>query len=181
MSKRHLIREETPGPSVESGVSQIERLSRTHGTYLLGLARKLCRRHHDPEDLVQDTYVRAIASPVPDGANERAWLSRVMHNLFIDWIRRRDARREDELTDLPATAPAEAEAWWLSLTHEEIMRVVDQLPEEQRIAFKLFTFDGKSYDEIAAAQGIAKATVGTRILRARVRIREILVEERGHA
>jgi RNA polymerase sigma-70 factor (ECF subfamily) len=155
-------------------------LSRAHGSYLLGLARKLCRRHHDPDDLVQDTYVRAIASPIPDGANERAWLSRVMHNLFIDWIRRRDARREDELTDVPAATPTEAEAWWLSLTHDDVMRVVERLPEDQRTAFKMFTFDNKSYDEIAAAQGIAKATVGTRILRARVRIREILAEERGN-
>ena len=41
----------------------------------------------------------------------------------------------------------------------------------------MFAFDGKSYDEIAVAQGIAKATVGTRILSARLRIREILVDD----
>ena len=121
-----------------------------------------------------------MASPVPDGANERAWLSRVMHNLFIDWIRRRDARREDALTESPAAPARDDEAWWLSLTSEDVLRVLERLPDEQRSAFKMFAFDGKSYDEIAAAQGIAKATVGTRILRARLRIREILVEERGH-
>lgn len=121
-----------------------------------------------------------MASPVPEGANERAWLSRVMHNLFIDWIRRRDARREDVLTEAPAAPVIEDEAWWLSLTGEDVLRVLERLPDEQRSAFKMFAFDGKSYDEIAAAQGIAKATVGTRILRARLRIREILVEERGH-
>jgi RNA polymerase sigma-70 factor (ECF subfamily) len=121
-----------------------------------------------------------MASPVPDGANERAWLSRVMHNLFIDWIRRRDARREDALTtDVPARA-RDDEAWWLSLTSEDVMRVLDKLPEEQRSAFRMFAFDGKSYDQIAAALRIAKATVGTRILRARLRIREIFVEERRH-
>ncbi len=121
-----------------------------------------------------------MASPVPDGANERAWLSRVMHNLFIDWIRRRDARREDVLTEAPAAPVKDDEAWWLSLTGEDVLRVLERLPDEQRSAFRMFAFDGKSYDEIAATQGIAKATVGTRILRARVRIREILVEERGH-
>ena len=102
-----------------------------------------------------------------------------MHNLFIDWIRRRDARREDELKDVPVPAVAE-EAWWLSLTAQDVLRVLEKLPDEQRTVFKMFTFDGKNYDEIAAAQGIAKATVGTRILRARLRIREILVEERGN-
>lgn len=179
MLKRHLIREDAPGPSVDSSARAIDLLSRAHGSYLRGLARRLCGRHYDPDDLVQDTYVRALRSPMPEGANERAWLSRVMHNLFTDWIRRRNARREDELTDVPS-ASAEDEAWWLSLTGEDVLRVLEQVPGEQRIAFKMFAFDGKSYDEIAAAQGIAKATVGTRILRARLRIREILSEERGH-
>ena len=179
MSKQHLIREEAVGPSVDPGVTQIERLREAHGTYLQGLARKLCGRHHDPDDLLQDTYVRALASPIPDGANERAWLSRVMHNLFIDWIRRRDARREDELTDVPSAAVSN-DAWWLSLTADDVIRVLERLSEQQRSVFKMFAFDGKSYDEIAEALGIAKATVGTRILRARLRIREILAKERDH-
>lgn len=179
MSKRHLIREEAAGASVDPGVTQIERLREAHGAYLHGLARKLCGRHHDPDDLLQDTYVRALASPIPDGANERAWLSRVMHNLFIDWIRRRDARREDALTDVPLAAVPD-EAWWLSLTADDVVRVLEQLPEQQRSVFRMFAFDGKSYDEIAEAHGIAKATVGTRILRARLRIREILAEEGDH-
>ena len=110
MSKPPLLREEAPGSSVEPSSRQIERLRHTHGDYLRGLARKLCGRHYDPDDLLQDTYVRAMASPVPDGANERAWLSRVMHNLFIDWIRRRDARREDVLTDAPAAPVKDDEA-----------------------------------------------------------------------
>jgi RNA polymerase sigma-70 factor (ECF subfamily) len=178
MSKHHLLREEAPGASVETGVEQIERLRRAHDGYLRALARKLCRQHHDPDDLLHDTYVRTLRSPVPEGANERAWLSRVMQNLWFDWIRRRDARREDALTDAPAQA-REDEAWWLSLTAEDVLRVLDQVPEEQRSTFKMFAFDGKTYDEIAVAQGIAKATVGTRILRARTRVREILVKERG--
>ena len=180
MSKRHLLREEAAGASVDVGVRQIERLRALHGDYLRGLARKLCGRNYDPDDLLQDTYVRALATSIPDGANERAWISRVMHNLFIDWIRRRDARREDELTEVPVAAAVPDEAWWLSLTSDDVLRVIARLPDDQGSAFKMFAFDNKSYDEIAAAQGIAKATVGTRILRARLRIREILVEERGH-
>lgn len=180
MSKRYLVREEAGEASVNPGVTQIERLREAHGPYLKGLARKLCGRHHDPDDLLQDTYVRALASPMPDGANERAWLSRVMHNLFIDWIRRRDARREDALTDVPVAATVPEEPWWLSLTADDVMRVVEKLPDQQRSVFRMFAFDGKSYDEIAEALGIAKATVGTRILRARLRIRDILAEERAN-
>jgi RNA polymerase sigma-70 factor, ECF subfamily len=180
MSKRDVLREELPESSVSAGKSSaFEDLSRAHGDYLRGLARRLCRTQYDPDDLVQDTFLRTLKSPIPAGANERAWLSRVMHNLFIDAIRRRGARKEDVLVDVAAPVVDTDDAWWQSLTAADVRSVVERLPEDQRTAFTMFAFDGKSYTEIAAAQGIAKATVGTRILRARQRIRELLLEERS--
>lgn len=118
------------------------------------------------------------SQPIPDGVNERAWLSRVLHNQFIDKLRRRAARREDPL-DEPIELPPEERAWWHSLTTDEIRQTMVQLPEDQRVTFELFAFEGRSYDAIAAELGIAKATVGTRILRARQKLRDLLIKERG--
>lgn len=178
MSKERLLREDQPDPSVTVSDAAIATLSSAHGDYLRGLARRLCARaQYDPDDLVQDTFVRTLKSPIPAGANERAWLARVMNNLFIDAIRRRGARREDELGEVAAPAPDD-EVWWKALTADDVRAVVARLPDEQRIVFTMFAFEGKSYIEIAAATGIAKATVGTRILRARQRIRELLLEGR---
>ena len=176
---KHLLREDTPGSSVLGSGTQIGDLSKAHGDYLRALARRLCRDHFDPDDLVQDTLLRTLSSPIPEGANERAWLSRVMQNRFIDLVRRRDARREEELGELPAAIPDD-ELWWRSLSADDVLAATERLPDDQRVAFKLFAFDGKNYAEIAEAQGIAKATVGTRILRARLRIRELLAERRRH-
>lgn len=133
------------------------------------------------------------AQPIPDGVNERAWLSRVLHNQFIDKLRRRAARREEPLdspVDGPGVPPAgsaaegqrgyvEERAWWQSLTLEEIRAKLVHLPEDQRVTFELFAFEGRSYDAIAVELGIAKATVGTRILRARQKLRDLLTLERG--
>jgi RNA polymerase sigma-70 factor (ECF subfamily) len=102
-----------------------------------------------------------------------------MHNLFIDKLRRLKARRED-LTDEPREAtPVEAAAWWETVTAEEVQAQLAELPLDQRRTFELFAFEGKSYDEIAASMGIAKATVGTRILRARGKLRELLTRRRA--
>jgi RNA polymerase sigma-70 factor, ECF subfamily len=180
IAKRALLREDSAAPSVLDSSAHVEKLSRLHGDYLRALARRLCRNHHDPDDLVQDTFLKTLSSPIPEGANQRAWLARVMQNLFIDRIRRRTTRREDELGEVPAPAPETYdEPWWQSVTADDVIAVLDRLPDDQRAAFRMFALEGKSYSEIAQAQGIAKATVGTRILRARLRIREILAEERG--
>lgn len=187
MSKPLVLREERASASVESLDDArrrrlLEDLARSHRTYLESLARRLCRHHLDPDDLVQDVFEKAFraAQPIPGGVNERAWLSRVLHNLFIDKLRRRAARREDPFEE-PAELPGEASAWWHSLTVEEIRATLARLPEDQRVTFELFAFEGKSYDAIASTLGIAKATVGTRILRARQKLRELLSQGRGDA
>jgi RNA polymerase sigma-70 factor, ECF subfamily len=158
---------------------RFEELTREHGDYLRALARKLCRTQLDPDDLVQDLYERVLRSEMPAGVNERAWMSRVMQNLFIDKLRRRAARPEEPVVVEPAAAPREERTWWESVTEAEVRARLAELPEDQRITFELFAFEGKSYDEIAAKLKIAKNTVGTRILRARTRLRELFTAERG--
>lgn len=160
--------------------SSVDELARLHGAFLRGLSGKLCRSRLDPDDLVQDVLEKVVrtAHAMPPGANERAWLARVLHNTFIDALRRASARREDAL-DGGAEAAADhgGGAWWSALTEDAVRAQVAKLPSDQRITFERFAFDGKSYDEIAAELRIAKATVGTRVLRARLKIRELLAAE----
>jgi len=172
-----VARSETPRFVVFTYASE---LLRRHGSYLEALARRKCRYQLDPDDLVQDVYEKVMRTvqPIPEGVNEQAWLSRVLHNLFIDKLRRRAARAERALCE-PIAVQTEEDTWWHALTEDMVRETVARLPDKQRVAFELFAFEGRSYEEIAAVLGVPKATVGTRILRARRRLREILTVERG--
>ena len=151
-----------------------------HEAFLLALAKKLCRSQIDPHDLVQDTFEKVLRAGIPECVNECAWLARILHNTFVDAVRRQTARRE-ELGDVADATSGRSDdgAWWEVLTADEVR--AQRLPEEQRITFELFAFEGESYDAIAARLRIAKATVGTRILRARQRLRVLLVEHHTEA
>lgn len=180
MSKPPPPGEDLTGVSVTSETSQLERLTHDHHDFLLALARKLCRGHFDPADLVQDVLLKTVANfeRLPAGVNHRAWMSQVMKNLFTDQLRRKKTRAGLDPASLPAAVVDEA-PWWHQLDAESVRAAVAELPEELRETFDRFVFRGESYTAIAAAQAIPKATVGTRILRARRRIKAILLDQRG--
>lgn len=182
MDRSSTTREEVATSSVDAidelARTRLAQLTRDHHDFLSGLARKLCRATFDPDDLVQDVLVKAVAhfDRLPPDVNHAAWMARVMRNLFIDRLRTRASTRPTiDLDDVVVTAPApEVRAWWEEVSADEIRAAVAQLPDELRGAFERFAFARQSYKEIAAALGIPMATVGTRVLRARRRLRALL-------
>jgi RNA polymerase sigma-70 factor (ECF subfamily) len=164
---------------------RLDQLAREHRDFLGALARKLCRSQLDPDDLVQDVLERTVQhfDRLPPDVNHRAWMARVLHNAFIDRCRHRAARpAEVEADGVPLAAPVPDEpAWWENLDAEDVRRRMAELPDDLRAAFELHTFEGCSYKEIAARLGIPANTVGTRILRARRRLRELFARAAGEA
>jgi RNA polymerase sigma-70 factor (ECF subfamily) len=179
----HLIREDRDGASVTSiedakPAVTLDQLTHDHHDFLLALARKLCRSNLDPADLVQETLMRTVArfDRLPAGVNHRAWMTQVMKNLFTDQLRRARTRARVDLESSPVPPETDELPWWHALDSDDVRAALAELPSELRETFDRFAFRGESYEDIARALGIPKPTVGTRILRARRRIKELLVE-----
>ncbi|HEY6178631.1 MAG TPA: RNA polymerase sigma factor [Kofleriaceae bacterium] len=163
--------------------SQVEDVFRIHEGFLRRLAARLCRDTFDPEDLVQDMLERSIAHADAWTADidHRAWMARVLRNLFIDRLRRRTTAPEHaELADEPPAPIPESRPWWHGLGADDIRALLGELSDDLRGAFELFAFQGCSYAEVATRLGIPKMTAGTRILRARRRLKQLLLERHGH-
>ena len=148
------------------------------------IADRLCRSTADAADLVQDTYVRAAKIGMPeDVRNPCAWLTTIMHNLFVDACRA-SARKpvQETLGDahealLQQDDPVE-EPPWGTLTVDDVRAVLPQLDRIYREVYVLHTFEGRSYEAIAARLKIDRVTVGTRLSRARRMLREVLSRRR---
>lgn len=147
---------------------------------LYGLARHLCQTASDAEDLVQDTYARALAGVgrLPPGANLRAWLFRILRNCFIDHARRRKIVLE--LADDAVGERASTEVWDVAaldqlryLAAADLERGLLALPHELRFIV-LLDAQGFSEAEIAEIARCAPGTVKSRLSRARARLREAL-------
>jgi RNA polymerase sigma-70 factor, ECF subfamily len=154
-----------------------------HGALLRGLARRMMRSEPDAEDLVQDTFERAFngLDQMRDPERSRSWLVSILHNVFLDRCRRQrirpDAVSERNLELLPvaaATADAADEPSWADLTRQDLDRALQGLDPTYREVFELREFARCSYQEIAQRLGVTLRTAGTRLHRARAKLRELL-------
>jgi RNA polymerase sigma-70 factor, ECF subfamily len=142
-------------------------------------ARQLCRGSMDPDDLVQEAALRACQrrEQLRDPACARAWLLAIVYRIFVDAVRRQRVRNEVFLAveppDLPPDEPAVPVAWH-HVTQDGVRAAIAHLPDELRATYLLFALEGRSYADIATRLDIPRATVGTRIHRARRHLRTLL-------
>jgi len=151
-----------------------------HVDELYGLARHLCATTSDAEDIVQETYARALggAARFAAGSNLRAWLFRILRNCFIDQARRKKIVLEiadDGLDAMPvheswdAAAPEQLRY----LAAADLERALGTLPHELRMIV-LLDAQGFHEAEIAEIARCAPGTVKSRLFRARARLRTAL-------
>jgi RNA polymerase sigma-70 factor (ECF subfamily) len=153
-----------------------------HLPSLYARARFLERTDAGADDLVQDTVERALRKfdRFERGTDLRRWLLVIMQNLFTDrWRERLRIRCQiDDLSHLAAPAPTDeddtAPHRWELTTMNEVRQALTLVDEPLRTAFELRFFQRLSYREVAARTGVPLATVGTRILRARLRVTNVV-------
>jgi RNA polymerase sigma-70 factor, ECF subfamily len=145
---------------------------------LLVEARRLTGNSSDAKDLVQDTIERGLRhyDRFSYGSVD-LWLVRIMRNLLIDRRRRQSAgpMRGVKDRDLPVEMPLPSPPMWMKVSDEMLRQAQATLHPLYREAFVKREIEGKSYKEIAQDLGVSTATVGTRVFRSRLKIREYLL------
>jgi RNA polymerase sigma-70 factor (ECF subfamily) len=171
------------------GWNEFSEFIRCHRQKLLCTAMRLCHNPQDAEDLVQDTFERALihfglVSSLPPNA-QRAWLARTLTCRFIDICR----QRSKEVVGLPDASLMDAsmhsmppeESYWERVSPEDLRRAVEQLPARLALPFMRRMAD-LSYKAIAAEFRVSENTVAGWLFQARKELRELLRlrQEEGH-
>src|SRR2546423_1710136 len=165
--------------------AQFEGLAMEHLDMLYRMARRLTRDQASAEDLVQETYLRALRSYESFDLQEfgiRPWLLRILHNVHNTRFKRE--KRQPQAVDdqqLQSAAPALPEDpnvaaagnVWDGMD-EQLVQAMDDLPEEYRSVLTLWAIEDLSYKEIAEALDVPIGTVMSRLHRARQRLSEQL-------
>jgi RNA polymerase sigma-70 factor (ECF subfamily) len=144
---------------------------------ILNFVYRLLGNASEADDVAQEVFVRVyqnIRQFRPGRARFSTWLFQIARNAAIDHLRKR-ARRREELLDetTPAAASREVEANEIG---GRIAIAVAELPEDQRTAFVLAEYHGKSYAEIAEVMSCSEKSVESRLYRAKQFLKEKLAD-----
>jgi RNA polymerase sigma-70 factor (ECF subfamily) len=133
------------------------------------------------DDLVQDCLERALSRlhSWERGSNLRAWLFTIMHNIYVNQVRRsvngpQFVEFPEKEPPCPASANAESD-----VSLEWLQRSMQWLSPDQREILLLIAVEGLRYKEVAAILDIPEGTVMSRLSRARQQLRTILAQ--GHS
>jgi len=149
-------------------------------TGLYGFALSLA---HDPsvaEDLVQETYVRALAArrkAAPD-ENLRVWLFVILHNVWRNQIRRprpdRPVGDQEALLEVADTRAGPEQELERRRLRARLREAIASLPDSFRQVVVLRCVEELSYQEVAAVVGCPTGTVMSRLARGRALLRRLL-------
>jgi len=144
-------------------------------------ARALTRATDRADDLVQETLVRALTKGHlwQPGTDFRAWLFTIMHNQYVNMVRRQ--ARETTTVDLEhlsstlAATTDPTSSWQL----RELDRALARLPDEQREVILLIGLEGVAYETAAQILGVPIGTVRSRLSRGRETLRQIMGRQKA--
>jgi len=154
-------------------------------TSLYNFAHWLTHNREEAEDLVQETYLKALKGFVSfqQGTNFRAWIYRILRNTFLTSRSGLSVKmtvpldREEDAIGLTADTP---EAVLLARADQQMVQsALERLPVQFREVILLCDIEEMSYQEIAEIVGIPIGTVMSRLSRARKSLRELLAEKLG--
>ena len=149
---------------------------------LYNLACWLTRDRHEAEDLVQETYAKALKgfSSFQQGTNFRAWIYRILRNTFLTSRTGLQATAtvpldlDSENEQLPATGETPESILLGEFDRQMVWEALDRLPVAHREVILLCDAEEMSYQEISQALAIPMGTVMSRLSRARRALRRTI-------
>jgi RNA polymerase sigma-70 factor (ECF subfamily) len=157
-----------------------------YGRSVFRLAFRMTGNEFDAEDVVQETFLRAFKQL--DSYESRSsfgtWLYRIAANYSLDLIRSRKrhaarhvadtAEQEDVLDSVKTNDPGQDRVYYSSQVKVRLDAALQLLSDQERTAFQLRHFEGKSIEEIGAILDLGASATKNSIFRAVRKVREAL-------
>jgi RNA polymerase sigma-70 factor (ECF subfamily) len=143
---------------------------------MMGVCLRYAGSHDEAQDVLQDGFIK-IFNKLPDfeykGSLE-GWVRRIMVNTALDQYRKNKKFLSDVDVDEVGFMLEKKDFIVESINAEDLLKIIQRIPEGYRVVFNLFAIEGYSHKEIAERLGVTESTSKSQFSRARKLLREIL-------
>ena len=161
-----------------------------HMDALYRTALRMTKNENDAEDLVQETFTKAYRfwDKFEPGSNCRAWLFKIMTNIFINDYRSKSrapvAVNVDDIDDNYlykhitnfASDENPERHLFAKIFDDDVKKAIEELPDDFRLVVVLSFLEGFSYQEIADIADLQLGTVKSRLHRGRKLLQKQLLD-----
>jgi len=145
-----------------------DKIYKDYSTKIYAYVYNMVRKREIAEDIVQDTFVKALKYGMARIRNKKAFLFRVAHNLAIDYIRKNIHRDDGNMSMENDRRVSTTDN---ILDKMAIQKAIDKLPSKYKDVFILKEVNGFDYREISDILRIPMGTVKSRLHRAIERLK----------
>lgn len=142
---------------------------------MLALSLRYARHQMEAEDIVQEAFIRVFdhIHTFEFRGSFEGWIKRIVINIALKNFSRKSFSQEEIGIDQDFDAPVEAPADLL-MGAQEILDLVNELPDGYKIVFNLYAIEGYSHKEIAEMIGIQESTSRSQLVKARKMLQQKL-------
>ena len=146
----------------------------------MGICLRYSNSDQQAQEILNDSFLKVFENILitREILVFRAWLRRIVVNTALDHYRKERRRMERITTDYAEEDMTIAEDVIDKLSVEEIIKLLQELPESQRLVFNLYEIEGYSHQEIGEMLGFPAATSRTYLTRAKQRIKSLMLQRK---
>jgi len=149
-----------------------EKLFKMFAPKMLGICRRYLADIDDARDAMQDGFVKVFLNihRFEGRSGFNTWMTRIMMNTAIDMVKKLNKVQfvRDDYYFNEAHEPAEEEfVEYEELSQNELLQLIDSLPNGYKLVFNMYAIDGMGHKDIAKTLGISEGTSKSQLNRAR--------------
>jgi RNA polymerase sigma-70 factor (ECF subfamily) len=145
---------------------------------MMGVCLRYTNDYEEAQDVLQDGFIKVYAklSKFVNKGSLEGWVRRIMVNTALDHYRKNKKFQKDVEIDSVSFKLEKQEYIVEEINAQDLLKIIQSIPEGYRVVFNLFAIEGYSHKEIAEQLGVTESTSKSQYSRAKKMLRKILIE-----
>ncbi len=148
---------------------------------MFNIAMRMMNNREEAEDMLQESFIDAFykLAGFRYDSSFGSWLKRIVINHCLNEIKRKktDLLFFDDMSLFDGQKEVDEQEYESRLSVDSVRRAMDKLPDGAKIIFSLYLLEGYDHVEIAQILNISESNSKSQYMRAKRRIKEILIQE----